>query len=58
MDYTMNRRVQGTLGNRHPSAIQGCYPCRGDDQWVNITIYNDEEWEGFCRAIGNPVWNS
>lgn len=56
MDYTMNRKVQRTLGNRDPSAIQGCYRCKGEDRWVNITIYNDREWHGFCRALGNPVW--
>ena len=26
------------------------------DTWVNITITNDQEWEGFCRALGNPEW--
>jgi len=56
MDYTMNQRIQGTLGNRDPFAIQGCYRCQGEDRWVNITIFDDEEWEGFCRALGNPAW--
>ncbi len=58
MDYVMNGRVQETMGNRHPTAIQGVYRCApgGLDDYVAITIYNDEEWEGFCRAIGNPAW--
>jgi len=58
MDYTMNGRVQETMGNRHPAAIQGCYRCAGEgiDEYIVITITNDEEWEGFCRAIGNPPW--
>lgn len=56
MDYTMNSRIQRTIGNRDPSAVQGCYRCKGDDRWVNITIGSDEEWEGFCRAAGNPPW--
>ena len=58
MDYTMNGRVQETMGNRHPSAIQGVYRCAdgGLDDYVVITIYDDEQWEGFCRAIGNPPW--
>ncbi|MBW2091948.1 MAG: CoA transferase [Deltaproteobacteria bacterium] len=29
MDYAWNGRVQRTLGNRHPTAIQGCYRCGG-----------------------------
>jgi crotonobetainyl-CoA:carnitine CoA-transferase CaiB-like acyl-CoA transferase len=23
---------------------------------VSITVRNDEEWVGFCRALGNPEW--
>lgn len=56
LDYTMNGRVQTTLGNRHPYAIQGCYPCKGDDRWVCITIFDDRDWEAFCNALGNPQW--
>ena len=56
LDYTMNRRVQTTLGNRHPYAVQGCYPCKGDDRWVCITIFDDRDWAAFCDALGNPQW--
>ncbi len=66
-EYTMNGRLPERLGNRHRSAAPcGCYLAKGaepgaetpggDDKWVNITVNNDEEWEGFCRAIGNPPW--
>ena len=56
LDYTMNRRVQGTLGNRHPSALQGCYPCLGEDRWLNVTICDDTHWEGLSHALGSPDW--
>ena len=58
MDYTMNGRVQDSLGNRdfHGAAPCGNYRCKGEDRWVSITVRNDEEWEGFCRALGNPEW--
>ena len=56
MDWTMNQHVQKNPGNRHTSAIQGCYRCKGDDRWINITINTDKEWEGFCRALDNPPW--
>ena len=56
MDYFMNDRLGETLGNRHPLAVQGCYPSLGDDRWINISIFDDVQWEGFCRALGNPAW--
>ena len=56
MDWALNQHNQETLGNRHASAIQGCYRCQGEDRWVNITINSDEEWEGFCRALGDTSW--
>ena len=58
MDYAMNGNVQSTMGNRWPSALQGCYRCAGDDQWAYavVSIFNDAQWEGLRRALGNPAW--
>ena len=63
MDYTLNKRVQGRRGNRHPfMAPHGCYRClneddwRGDDRWAVIAVPSDEEWERFGKAIGSPAW--
>lgn len=57
MDYTMNGRLQPRRGNRHPSiAPHGVYRCKGDDEWVTITISFEEEWYRFCDAMGNPAW--
>jgi crotonobetainyl-CoA:carnitine CoA-transferase CaiB-like acyl-CoA transferase len=57
MDYTMNRRNQGPTGNRSPfRSPEGCYPCKGQDKWVNISIGTDEEWDKFCKVLGDPSW--
>ncbi len=57
MDYILNQRLHGPIGNRHPTAAPcGCYPCAGQDQWVDITAHDDEEWQGLCRAVGDPEW--
>ena len=56
MDHSMNGRDSATIGNRHSSAVQGCYPCSGDDRWVNITLFGDDDWAAFRRAIGSPDW--
>ncbi len=57
MDYKMNQRVQTRMGNRDPSiAPQGVYPCRGDDNWIAISVTSDEEWHALCQVMGNPPW--
>ena len=58
MDYTLNGRVQGTLGNRNMfgSAPCGAFPASGDNNWISITVSNDAEWDGLCQAMGNPDW--
>jgi crotonobetainyl-CoA:carnitine CoA-transferase CaiB-like acyl-CoA transferase len=55
MDYSMNRRQQTTLGNRHPTrAPQGVYPSLGEDAWITISCGSDEEFQGVCRVIAQP----
>ena len=57
MDYSANQRVQSRTGNRDEQmAPHNCYRCRGEDKWVSIAIANDEEWQAFVSAIGNPPW--
>ena len=56
LEHTITGRIPESLGNRDSTAIQGCYPCIGDDRWIAITITNDHEWNQFVTAIGNPTW--
>ena len=57
LDYTVNGREGGRIGNHHPYASpHGAYRCRGDDRWCAIAVFTDEEWEAFCEVIGNPAW--
>jgi benzylsuccinate CoA-transferase BbsF subunit len=57
LDYTANKHIQGRVGNRSPyAAPHGCYRCKGDDKWCVISVFTDEEWNAFCKAIGNPEW--
>mgnify|MGYP003326847002 FL=1 len=59
MDVAMNKRDGFRRGNRDPiHAPQGCYPCKGDDDWITISITSDEEWINFTNALGNPEWNT
>jgi len=57
MNYSMNRSSGQRTGNHDENmAPHYCYPCRGEDRWVTIAIYTEEEWQDFCRAIDSPAW--
>jgi benzylsuccinate CoA-transferase BbsF subunit len=57
LDYTVNGREGGRIGNRHPyAAPHGTYRCLGDDRWCAIAIFTDDEWEAFGKVIGKPAW--
>jgi crotonobetainyl-CoA:carnitine CoA-transferase CaiB-like acyl-CoA transferase len=44
-------------GNRNDrGAPWGTYPCAGNDQWIVITIRDDEDWRRLGSAMGEPEW--
>jgi len=57
LDYVVNGRELALIGNKCDyAAPHGAYPCKGDDRWVAIGVFTDEEWDSFCEVIGNPAW--
>jgi benzylsuccinate CoA-transferase BbsF subunit len=55
-DNAMSGRTEQRSGNRLSwLAPQGCYPCRGDDAWVAITVGDDEQWQALAKVIGGAV---
>ncbi len=53
--YSMNGREPPRRGNRHSSmAPHGCYPCRGDDEWLTIACEDDAQFAALCGAMGRP----
>ena len=55
MDVMMNSRSPNRTGNRHDRfAPQGVYRCRGENEWVAITVRTDIEWQSLANLIGKP----
>ncbi len=55
LEYAANGNEPRANGNRlsHPAAsVEGVFRCQGDDRWVAIGVYTDEEWQAVCQAIG------
>jgi crotonobetainyl-CoA:carnitine CoA-transferase CaiB-like acyl-CoA transferase len=58
MDYDVNGRNMNRQGNRIPyAAPHGVFPCRGEERWCAIAVFNDTQWQSFCKAIGDPPWS-
>ncbi len=53
MDYVMNGKQPPRMGNRDlVEAPQGVFPCLGEDEWVAIACWTNEQWRGLCQAMG------
>ena len=47
---TQENGSEGEIG----AAPSGCFRCRGEDDWIAVSVRDDAEWNGLCRAIGRP----
>ncbi len=59
MDYVLNGRVAGPRGNRHPcdaAVPHGVFPCAGEDRWITIAVFDDQQWQGLVEEMGRPGW--
>jgi len=59
MEWFLNGRDYGPMENRHPTgaaAPHGVFPAAGDDRWIAIACYTDEEWRRLVAVMGNPEW--
>jgi len=53
----------GRMGNRsRHAAPHGAFRCAAsdgdDDRWIAIAVHDDDDWERFRYAVGNPPWTA
>jgi crotonobetainyl-CoA:carnitine CoA-transferase CaiB-like acyl-CoA transferase len=49
---TLSRR-----GNRgHGELIQNLYRCAGDDDWIAVTVRDDQQWRALVDLMDRPAW--
>src|SRR5581483_6923417 len=59
LQYTVNGSLMERTENRHPlAAPHEVYRCLGDDKWVAISVFTDEQWRALCQAVGRPELGS
>ncbi|MGB0621471.1 MAG: CoA transferase [Myxococcota bacterium] len=55
MQYKATGIAPARNANRDANAApHGVYPAAGQDDWMAIAVYGDDEWGAFARAIGRP----
>ncbi len=60
-DYALTGRAQERMGNRSPVAVpHGLFPCAGDDRWVAIVAWTDDDWASLASEAGldDPAWTT
>lgn len=59
LQHTVNGDAWEKVGNRDPQAApHGVFPIAGDDRWMALAIWSDEDFQKFCALIGKEEWAS
>jgi crotonobetainyl-CoA:carnitine CoA-transferase CaiB-like acyl-CoA transferase len=59
LDWSANGRAWQRYGNRSPhkpAAPHGAYRASGDDRWLAIACFREEEWQALAKVAGHPEW--
>ncbi len=57
--YSARGEVVTRNGNRSEQAApHGAYPCLGEDRWVVIAVWDDEDWKRLCEEMHHPAWSA
>jgi benzylsuccinate CoA-transferase BbsF subunit len=55
LEYFQTSRTPTRMGNRSLYACpHGIFPCKGNDKWCAIAVFNDDQWRSFCTTMGKP----
>ncbi len=57
LEYSANGVEPRANGNRlsHPAAsVEGVFSCQGEERWVAVGVYTEDEWQALCVAIERP----
>jgi crotonobetainyl-CoA:carnitine CoA-transferase CaiB-like acyl-CoA transferase len=59
LDWSANGRIWTRYGNRSPyklAAPHGVYPGAGEDRWITIACFTEDEWQALTQVAGHPEW--
>ena len=57
--YSSSEKITIPSGNRSTEySPQGAFRCRGRDQWIGISVLNDNEWMNLKNLVADPELDS
>jgi crotonobetainyl-CoA:carnitine CoA-transferase CaiB-like acyl-CoA transferase len=59
LEAQLTGKPTGRYGNRVELANfapHGAYPCRGQDEWIAISVQTDAQWAALVAELGSPEW--
>lgn len=57
LEHQLNGTIPTRAGDRDTVAVpHGVYPCAGEDRWIALSVWTDEEWSTLRTALGDPAW--
>ena len=58
LEHAANGTVPTRDANHDRVAVpHGVYPSQGDDCWVALSVWSDDEWARFREVLGDPAWS-
>jgi crotonobetainyl-CoA:carnitine CoA-transferase CaiB-like acyl-CoA transferase len=51
-DYPTGNRLEWPHAAPH-----GVYPARGEDRWVAVAVFDDDQWHALVDVMGRPPWS-
>jgi crotonobetainyl-CoA:carnitine CoA-transferase CaiB-like acyl-CoA transferase len=61
LEWAANKSEWQRYGNRSPyklAAPHGAFRCQGNDSWLAIACFTEDEWSALCRAASRPDWQA
>jgi len=59
LEYQLTGKPTTRYGNRMPFrdwSPHGAYRCRGEDNWIAISVQSDEQWRSLVEELHSPQW--
>lgn len=59
LDWSVNQRDWQRFGNRSPykpAAPHGAFRCEGEDSWIAIACFTENEWVSLSKLAEHPEW--